>query len=316
MDSVKTNKQKLTLGFGAVVSLGLAYFAMQGAPGSTMDVKRNDPQLKSCPVLDKELFQYTTETTLTNTPKVEVSPYIKSVIQDMIDLYECHPTEKAFEIYDLVAEFEDPICYAQGSNEIKVQFYGMAKVFPRCKIVRSHIFSIEEVPYPFPESCQIDRSRPTPDTTPRIERRLGASLSKRKGPRTQRVALQIRMELWQLYRIGTSDVPMKSLVTLDLDPVSGKIIRHQDYWNYEDSWRQKGGIVGAIWNFLRRANGKYLGYVVSLPRFSAQNLKAKVGAASQMAAAQEKPQGSEERCSVTASSCKSNPLDETAGIRT
>lgn len=250
----------LPLLIGGIAVAGLGYFGGR-KPINTPEIiiKSNDPQYTTCTAVERQLFRFDTQPPLTYTPKAQLDDHLRDIITNMIQLYECEPVAKNYDIYDLSAEFEDPICHAQGVDEIKIQFHGMATVFNKCKIVRSHVYSLEEAPYPFPEQCSLDSPRGPPALAPKPT----YTPSRKKKPK--RSAVQVKMELWQLYRILGVDVPLKSIVILDLDPVSGKIIRHQDYWFYRDYWRLQGGVSGYIWNFARRAFGKHLPKIIKDP---------------------------------------------------
>ncbi|KAI9297659.1 hypothetical protein K502DRAFT_287553 [Neoconidiobolus thromboides FSU 785] len=146
-------------------------------------------------------------------------PKIKYLLLKMIDLYECHPTEKHYLIYSEDAKFEDPLCDAKNRIEVKTQFNAMPKVFEQAKIVRAKVVSIKD---------------------------------------KNDAIVEVQLELWQLYSVVGKLVPMKSLVILDIDSSQSKITRHLDLWNYEAAWFNKNLLVKFIWNGLRRLNGKLL----------------------------------------------------------
>lgn len=56
-------------------------------------------------------------------------PEEKQVIDEVLDLYQLKPSEKAYSHYAPTAEFHDPVSIAKGKDEIQSQFNGMPKIF-------------------------------------------------------------------------------------------------------------------------------------------------------------------------------------------
>ena len=53
----------------------------------------------------------------------------QGLINDILQLYQLHPSEKAYAHYRPDATFHDPVSIAQGLESIKAQFNGMPKLF-------------------------------------------------------------------------------------------------------------------------------------------------------------------------------------------
>jgi ketosteroid isomerase-like protein len=51
------------------------------------------------------------------------------IIQDIIALYQCRPSEQAYSHYAETAQFRDPVSIAKGKAQIQAQFNGMPKLF-------------------------------------------------------------------------------------------------------------------------------------------------------------------------------------------
>ncbi|KAL8698238.1 MAG: hypothetical protein Q9201_006678 [Fulgogasparrea decipioides] len=53
----------------------------------------------------------------------------RQIIEDVLNLYQLHPTEDAYRHYAPNAEFHDPVSIASGLDSIRSQFNGMPKLF-------------------------------------------------------------------------------------------------------------------------------------------------------------------------------------------
>ncbi|ORY81015.1 hypothetical protein BCR37DRAFT_388031 [Protomyces lactucae-debilis] len=62
-------------------------------------------------------------------PTREASGSEKTIIEEVLSLYQCKPTEKAYSHYAENAVFSDPVSIAQGKAVIQSQFNGMPKIF-------------------------------------------------------------------------------------------------------------------------------------------------------------------------------------------
>lgn len=56
-------------------------------------------------------------------------PDRKHIWSQINELYNCRPTEDRFANFRLDAQFKDPLSICLSLNEVKAQFYGMAKLF-------------------------------------------------------------------------------------------------------------------------------------------------------------------------------------------
>ncbi|KAL8937150.1 MAG: hypothetical protein Q9211_003832 [Gyalolechia sp. 1 TL-2023] len=57
------------------------------------------------------------------------SPTERKFIDDILQLYQLHPSEQAYSHYTPHAVFHDPVSIAKGLDSIKAQFNGMPKLF-------------------------------------------------------------------------------------------------------------------------------------------------------------------------------------------
>ena len=64
-----------------------------------------------------------------NLPAREPSAEENGIIQDILALYQCRPSEKAYSHYSADAQFRDPVSIAKGKSQIQAQFNGMPKIF-------------------------------------------------------------------------------------------------------------------------------------------------------------------------------------------
>jgi hypothetical protein len=56
-------------------------------------------------------------------------PEEKEIIDEVLDLYQLKPSQKAYSHYSETAVFHDPVSIAKGKKSIQSQFNGMPKVF-------------------------------------------------------------------------------------------------------------------------------------------------------------------------------------------
>jgi len=59
----------------------------------------------------------------------------EEIVNHILDLYSCKPTEACFNNYDNDVIFDDPIIYTTGLSNLKAQFYGMQKLFVKSTTV-------------------------------------------------------------------------------------------------------------------------------------------------------------------------------------
>lgn len=59
----------------------------------------------------------------------------EEIVNHILDLYSCKPTEECFKHYDNDVIFDDPIIYTTGLSNLKSQFYGMHKLFVKSTTV-------------------------------------------------------------------------------------------------------------------------------------------------------------------------------------
>jgi hypothetical protein len=62
-------------------------------------------------------------------PTREPSADESKIIQDILSLYQCKPSENAYSHYAETAQFRDSVSIAKGKSQIQAQFNGMPKLF-------------------------------------------------------------------------------------------------------------------------------------------------------------------------------------------
>jgi len=68
----------------------------------------------------------------------------EEIVNHVLDLYCCKPSEDCFKHYDNDVIFDDPIIYTTGLSNLKAQFYGMQKLFVKSTTVDYKI--VENIP--------------------------------------------------------------------------------------------------------------------------------------------------------------------------
>jgi len=68
---------------------------------------------------------------MSNMATRQASPKEQTIINDILSLYQLHPTEKFYSYYSQDAVFHDPVSIAEGLDSVESQFNGMPKLFER-----------------------------------------------------------------------------------------------------------------------------------------------------------------------------------------
>ena len=66
------------------------------------------------------------------------------IIDEILSLYQCKPTEKSYSHYRSDAVFHDPVSIAKGLESIKSQFNGMPKLFERSDTQKCEVLDTKE----------------------------------------------------------------------------------------------------------------------------------------------------------------------------
>ena len=61
----------------------------------------------------------------------------KEIVEDLLKLYQCHPTEEAYRHFDANIEFEDPLEYAKGADSVRSSFNSLPKLFTKSETLWS-----------------------------------------------------------------------------------------------------------------------------------------------------------------------------------
>jgi hypothetical protein len=142
------------------------------------------------------------------------------IIDEILSLYQCKPTEKSYSHYRKDAVFHDPVSIAQGLDSIKSQFNGMPKIFERSDT----------------QKCEVLDS------------------SHAKDQHTNSIVLN----LTQHYVFKGSKTPEKTLnskVTLQLDG-EGMIKHHEEEWDHKPNATGDDGFMGKMQEWRKKAGAK------------------------------------------------------------
>ena len=73
----------------------------------------------------------------------------KQLIDDILELYKCNPSEKSYSHYAPSAVFHDPVSIAKGLGSIKSQFNGMPKAFSKSVTKSVRVLDSSDLPSSF-----------------------------------------------------------------------------------------------------------------------------------------------------------------------
>ncbi|CCG83609.1 protein of unknown function [Taphrina deformans PYCC 5710] len=83
----------------------------------------------------------------TNTlPTRSPSSQEKEIIDEVLSLYQCKPSEKSYSHYAETAVFHDPVSIAKGKSSIMSQFNGMPKIFERSDTQKCDVLDDKTAP--------------------------------------------------------------------------------------------------------------------------------------------------------------------------
>lgn len=163
--------------------------------------------------------------TSTNTHKTrEPTADEKSVIDRVLDLYQCKPSEKAYSIYAEDAVFHDPVSIAKGKQSIMSQFNGMPKIFKESKTLKADVLEHDGA---------------------------ANALSSGNAAATEATSA-IRLDLTQHYvfKVGGAEKTLNSLITLKRDS-QGLVREHTEEWDHKPNTTGDDGFLGKL-NELRK----------------------------------------------------------------
>ncbi|KAL8819717.1 MAG: hypothetical protein Q9223_001905 [Gallowayella weberi] len=165
-------------------------------------------------------------------PTRQPSPTEKQLIDDILLLYQLHPSEKSYSHYAPDAVFHDPVSIAQGLDSIKSQFNVMAKLLASSVTETCDVLSEED------------------DNSP-AERKIAFNL-------TQRYALKSVVP-------GQSEGAEKTVnskVTLRMNG-QGLIERHDEEWDHEANSSGEDGFWGKLQEMRKKVDAKVVETMVS-----------------------------------------------------
>ncbi|BFZ56963.1 hypothetical protein PYCC9005_004013 [Savitreella phatthalungensis] len=150
----------------------------------------------------------------------------QSIIDRVLLLYQCKPSEHAYSIYADDAVFHDPVSIAQGKKSIMSQFNGMPKIFERSDTVKCDV---------------LDHDGSS-----------AASAGAGTGAAAAGTTTDLKLDLTQHYvfKVGGAEKTLNSLVTLKRD-AQGLVKQHDEEWDHKKNTTGDDGFFGKI-NELRK----------------------------------------------------------------
>ncbi|KAK1923969.1 hypothetical protein DB88DRAFT_488642 [Papiliotrema laurentii] len=140
------------------------------------------------------------------------TPEEKALIDDVLQLYQLKPVSSAYARYSPDATFHDPIGLAKGLESVKAQFNSMPKIFASSETQGLKVLDNPDVK---PPSVQFSLSQ----------------LYKFKVPSTEKL--------------------VNSLITLQVDPSTNLIVKHDEEWDGKPNTTGSDGFFGKL-NELRK----------------------------------------------------------------
>ena len=146
----------------------------------------------------------------------QASPQEQTIIDDVLSLYQLHPTDKSYSHYRSDAVFHDPVSIAKGLDSIKSQFNGMPKLFERSDT----------------QKCEVIDD-------PKASNSIVLNLTQHyvfKGSKTP-------------------EKTVNSRITLKMDG-QGMIEHHEEEWDHEKNKTGEDGFMGKIQEWRKKADAK------------------------------------------------------------
>lgn len=146
----------------------------------------------------------------------------KTIIDEVLSLYQLKPTEKSYSHYRSDAVFHDPVSIAKGLDSIKSQFNGMPKLFERSDTQKCEVLD------------------------------QGHQLSGVQSDSS------IVLDLTQHYVFKGGKTPEKTVnsrVTLALDG-EGMIKHHEEEWDHEPNATADDGFKGKLQEWRKKLDAK------------------------------------------------------------
>ncbi|TKA68449.1 hypothetical protein B0A55_07720 [Friedmanniomyces simplex] len=147
----------------------------------------------------------------------------QTIIDEVVALYQCRPSEQAYSHYRQDAVFHDPVSIAKGLESIKSQFNGMPKLFER-----SDTKTLEVLDDP-------------------------------KQPNS----IVLNLTQHYVFKGGkTPEKTLNSKVTLKLDS-NGNIEHHEEEWDHQPNKTGDDGFMGKLSEWRKKADAKMVEMGVS-----------------------------------------------------
>ena len=164
-----------------------------------------------------------TKRTMSTAKTRQPSSQEKTIIDEVLSLYQLHPTDKSYSHYRQDAVFHDPVSIAKGLDSIKSQFNGMPKLFSRSDT----------------QTCDV--------------------LDDPKEPHS----LVLNLTQHYVFKGDkTPEKTVNSKVTLKLDS-HGMIEHHEEEWDHQPNKDGNDGFMGKIQEWRKKADAKMVEVGVS-----------------------------------------------------
>ncbi|KAK3716139.1 hypothetical protein LTR37_006584 [Vermiconidia calcicola] len=145
----------------------------------------------------------------------------QTIIDEVLSLYQCKPSDKSYSHYRSDAVFHDPVSIAQGLDSIKSQFNGMPKLFASSET----------------QKCNV----------------MESPASKKAGDSS---AIVLNLTQHYVFKGGkTPEKTVNSKVTLQLDE-QGMIKHHEEEWDHQPNKTADDGFMGRLQEWRKKASAK------------------------------------------------------------
>lgn len=149
----------------------------------------------------------------------------KTIIDEVLSLYQCKPTEQSYAHYAETAVFSDPVSIAQGKQSIMSQFNGMPKVFASSTTQKCDVL----------------------DTS-------GSSSTKSPGSKGGDTDLKLNLTQHYVFKAGKKEKTLNSLVTLTLR--DGMIQHQEEEWDHKPNTTGEDGFMGQLNEYRKKFSAK------------------------------------------------------------
>jgi len=147
----------------------------------------------------------------------------QTIIDQVVSLYQCRPSEEAYSHYREDAVFHDPVSIAKGLKSIKSQFNGMPKLFERSDTQKLEVLDDQQQP--------------------------------------NSIVLNLTQH-YVFKGSSTPEKTLNSKITLKMDS-NGMIEHHEEEWDHKPNKTGEDGFMGKIQEWRKVASAKMVEMGVS-----------------------------------------------------